>query len=116
SNSPCFKYARSKIPPSFPLPKTASFLSVNFSAMVQALLTTSSRCVNIGTSGIRFACRNSRGRGSYLFIGYALLGAAKGDRGCRTLVGFKGAGFDFHAGISDAEHRRNSGLNCGATP
>src|SRR5712692_4769689 len=39
-NSSCFKYARSRIPPSFPVPSTASFLPDSLFAMVQVLLTT----------------------------------------------------------------------------
>jgi len=37
--SSCLRYARSRIPPSFPVPSTASFLSDSFCAMVQSFLT-----------------------------------------------------------------------------
>src|SRR5712692_3912384 len=43
SNNPCFRYARSKIPPSFPVPKTANLLPASFCAIDQALLTTHAR-------------------------------------------------------------------------
>src|ERR1700722_5741401 len=56
-NNPCFRYARSRIPPSFPVPKTANFLSESFSAIVQTLLTTRPPASTAVSRHLRVQCR-----------------------------------------------------------
>src|SRR5580704_14646092 len=56
-NNPCLRYARSKIPPSLPVPKTASFLSVSFCAIDQTLFTTRPPASTTVSLSLRVQCR-----------------------------------------------------------